>query len=498
MALERRSTGDWAPMTINLQERRVFWAILIVAVALRVAAFNPYSAHHPDEIIQYIEQAHRLDFGYGIVPWEFRYGIRSWLIPLMLAVPMALGERIDPGGTLYLTMPRLMVALFNLSPVVVAWVIGRRSSLQHAIVAMAVTATWVECVLFSVQTLSESLATSAFMIAAAMLGGRPGRASTAGAGALLALALLFRFQFAPATLAYAVMITGRDWRRLALLAAGGAPVIACGALIDLAMHQLPYQWFLTNFRMNISEGRMNAFGELSPWVYVRDLARFWQPGLIFIPVLAAIGGRAHRPLLVAAIVNLLFHQLFGHKEYRFIWLSVQIVILLAAIGSVDLLKRGVAGHRPREPESARITALLVSAWAGFSFLLAMQPVYQLYWRNRGDASRLGSEAVRDPAVCGLVVPEWSWTFFGYGLLHRNKPLYVLPPEGPESIATPDSLSLSFNAALSWNIGPPGFVKVACRESHPNRICLFRRTGPCRIDAAATSHLMQNWLLRTDR
>ncbi|MEO5641299.1 MAG: mannosyltransferase, partial [Sphingomicrobium sp.] len=97
-------------------ERRLFWAILVVAIALRALAFNPYSAHHPDETIQYLEQAHRLDFGYGIVPWEFRYFIRSWLIPLLLAGPMALGERIDPGGTLYLILPRLLVALFNLSP----------------------------------------------------------------------------------------------------------------------------------------------------------------------------------------------------------------------------------------------------------------------------------------------------------------------------------------------------------------------------------------------
>ena len=70
---------------------------------------HSYATHHPDETIQYLEQAHRIVFGYGVVPWEFRYFIRSWLIPLLLVPPMALGEAINPGGTLYLILPRAMV-----------------------------------------------------------------------------------------------------------------------------------------------------------------------------------------------------------------------------------------------------------------------------------------------------------------------------------------------------------------------------------------------------
>ena len=45
----------------------------------------------PDEIFQTLEQAHRLAFGYGIVPWEFRAGARSWLLPGLLAGAMEAG-----------------------------------------------------------------------------------------------------------------------------------------------------------------------------------------------------------------------------------------------------------------------------------------------------------------------------------------------------------------------------------------------------------------------
>ena len=54
------------------QGRIWFWGILAVAALLRILAFNSFSAHHPDELIQYLEQAHRIVFGYGVVPWEFR------------------------------------------------------------------------------------------------------------------------------------------------------------------------------------------------------------------------------------------------------------------------------------------------------------------------------------------------------------------------------------------------------------------------------------------
>ena len=178
-----------------------FWGLLAMAVVLRIVAFNAYSAHHPDETIQYLEQAHRIVFGYGVVPWEFRYFIRSWLIPLMLVPPMALGEWLNPGGTLYLVLPRAMIALLNFAPVVAAWYLGARLSRQHAIVAMAVAAIWVECVYFSVQTLSESLAVACFLTAAALLHANARMSAIVAARVLMALAGLMCFQFGPAVAA---------------------------------------------------------------------------------------------------------------------------------------------------------------------------------------------------------------------------------------------------------------------------------------------------------
>jgi len=63
-------------------------ALYALALGLRLipAIFYP-GINHPDEVFQSLEQAHRLVFGYGAVPWEFEYGARSWLLPGMLAGP---------------------------------------------------------------------------------------------------------------------------------------------------------------------------------------------------------------------------------------------------------------------------------------------------------------------------------------------------------------------------------------------------------------------------
>ena len=37
--------------------------------------------------MQYLEQAHRLVFGAGMVPWEYEQGVRPWVFPLLIAVP---------------------------------------------------------------------------------------------------------------------------------------------------------------------------------------------------------------------------------------------------------------------------------------------------------------------------------------------------------------------------------------------------------------------------
>ena len=493
--------GDQA---ISAREARLwFWGLLAVAVVLRIIAFNSFSAIHPDELIQYLEQAHRIVFGYGVVPWEFREFIRSWLIPLMLVPPMQLGEWLDPGGQLYLVLPRAMVAALNFAPVIAAWVIGRRISVQHAIVGMAVVGIWVESVAFSVQTLSESLAVAAFMTAVALLHSKARMPAVVAAGALLALAGLFRFQFGPAMAVFGAIMAGKDWRLWKGLIIGAVPVVIGGALIDVAMGLRPYEWIYTNYRINIAEGKMQKIaGDGHPMTYLFHIHQSWKLAFLLLPMLVLAGWKRYPAMVAAALVNLALHQLIDHKEYRYIWLTVETLLLISAFGSVDLLRLVFKRTDPARLGSGAATAALVGAWAAVSALLASTDTHRHDFRYDNDAARAAAAAIQDPAICGIAVPKRTYWQFGYALLHADKPVFLIGAEGDVTRTAPGPAEHGFNALLSWESdpAPPSpWVKRSCsgQPLAKERTCLYVRPGGCMVDDRNRWLLFQETLLAND-
>src|ERR1700752_5403720 len=79
-----------------------------------------------------------------------------------------------------------------------AWFFGARVSRMHAIIAALAAAIWFEVVYFAPHTLSEPLATALIVPAALLLTGGPSPKRLGIGGARLALALVWRFQYAPA------------------------------------------------------------------------------------------------------------------------------------------------------------------------------------------------------------------------------------------------------------------------------------------------------------
>jgi len=117
-------------------------AILLLAAALRLPlAFWP-NFYHPDEIFQYLEPAWRMLGHESIITWEWRYGMRSWLLPTLMVGPVAIGDWIAPGGMGAFILPRIVVAIASLSIVASAWAFGARVSQTHSILAAFVAAIW--------------------------------------------------------------------------------------------------------------------------------------------------------------------------------------------------------------------------------------------------------------------------------------------------------------------------------------------------------------------
>jgi len=92
--------------------------VLISSLVLRVGvATRSPSMYFSDEIYQTQEQAHRLAYGYGVIPWEFRVGARSYVFPAFLAGVMRATDWMGKGSQGYLLGIAVVLSLISLTTV---------------------------------------------------------------------------------------------------------------------------------------------------------------------------------------------------------------------------------------------------------------------------------------------------------------------------------------------------------------------------------------------
>ena len=331
--------GRASRLTIPIVRFHSLAGLLLLAAAIRLPlAFWP-NVLHPDEIFQCLEPAWRMLGHDGIVSWEWRYGMRGWLLPSLMAGPVGLGDWVAPGGTGAFVVPRLVAALASLSIVASAWSLGARVSRTHAIVAAFVAAIWFELVSFAPHRLSEPLATAVILPAALLLTHASlSQRHLAVGGVLLALALVFRFQYAPAIAVLALGACWRHWRNLIPLVAGASIALILGGVADAAHGAVPFAWLIANVQQNLLQDRAAEFGVTPAITYLYSFWMMWSVALVLL-LFAIWQGWRHAPLLLAtAVANIAVHSLIGHKEYRFIFLSVALFIIIAALGSADWIQ----------------------------------------------------------------------------------------------------------------------------------------------------------------
>ena len=473
--------------------------LLVLAAAIRLPlAFWP-NILHPDEIFQSIEPAWRVLGHDGIVAWEWRYGMRGWLLPSLLAGPIGLGDWLAPGGTGAFVAPRLVAALTSLSIVASAWAFGKRISRTHAFIAAFVAAIWFELVSFAPHTLSEPLAT-AVILPAALLVTRPppSRTDLVIGGVLLALGVVLRFQYAPAIAVLALGACRSHWRHLIPLVAGGIVGLTIGAMADAAQGAVPFAWVIANIEQNLLHDRAAVFGVSSPTTYLYNFWTMWLAALGLL-LLAIRQGWRHAPLLLAmAVVNLAFHSLIGHKEYRFIFLSVAIFVIIAALGSADWIIRWRSAIRPSWaqkfwPQKSWALPAAAAGWALVSAALAVTGTMPENWMSGTPAAQLSQDVRQDPAVCGVALYDVPIILLpGHERVAGRSPIYVFRPDDPA--ASGDIAAMARQAAPAFNrilsrrdatgYLPTGFDQRDCANVEGDQICVFARSGGCAASAAA--------------
>ncbi|MBT0667832.1 hypothetical protein HT136_05565 [Novosphingobium profundi] len=462
-------------------------ALVVLAIVLRALAWSPFDAAHPDELMQYAEQANRLATGHGIRPWETRLGLRNSLIPQLLSVPFWLGRHFAPGTETGYYLARIVFEAFTLLALPGAWLLGAQVSRRHGLVALFVVAVWWESILLSNLLLSESLASALLLLAAGLLLDPAARGRRLGLGGfLLTLAVLVRFQYAPVGL---ILAASSLWRgpqgRLALLA-GAALALAAGALSDLAAGAVPFSWFFINLQQNIEAGRAATFGVRPPWQYALDYyLHFGAAALVVVLGCALASGRRFAPLLVAAVVNIALHSLIAHKEYRFVWFSTLVLLVLAAIGSLRLSERVL---KPRvAPERLASVSLLaaMTLWALLNLASFSATGGYSAFRGGHAITHLAIRAANDPKVCRLAVAESLDYHVVPALLPRALPLSIAPKGVYErELPLPRELARAANALILEDRPPAGlegYRKIACGRLPHETPCLYIRAGTCAPD-----------------
>ncbi len=493
------SPGSASRLTRSSVRFHPLAAVLLFAAAIRLPlAFWP-NVLHPDEIFQSLEPAWRMLGHDGIVSWEWRYGMRGWLLPSLMAGPVGLGDWIAPGGTGAFVVPRLVATLASLSIVASAWCFGARVSRTHAIIAAFVAAIWFEFVSFAPHTLSEPLATAVILPAALLLTHTSlSPRHLAIGGALLALAFVLRFQYAPAIAVLALGACWRRWRNLVPLIAGGLIALVFGGVADAAQGAVPFAWLIANVQQNLLHDRAAEFGVTPAITYLFSFWMMWSVAIV--PLLFAIWqGWRHAPLLLAmAVTNIAAHSLIGHKEYRFIFLSVALFIIIAALGSADWIIEWVRAKRAWPRWALPVVA---GGWALISGALAATGTMPDNWMSGTGAAQLAAELRGDPALCGLALYNTSFfTLPGRDRLVGRAPLYAFHPADPvasgDLAAVAQQAAPAFNRILSRRDSatdlPAGFAQRDCAIIGGADVCIFARSGGC--DATAASPFVLNDVL----
>jgi len=473
-------------------------AILLLGFALRIGAgLTQTHVLFFDETMQYFEQGHRLAFGTGVVPWEFQDGIRSWLLPGLIAIAMRASAWFSDDPMVYIGLVRTLCVCLSMVVVLIGYRAGEREAgRMGGIVTGGFCAIWFDLVYFAPAVMTEVLAAHC-AIAALYLGqGERTARRVFWIGALFGIAICLRYQYAPALAVAAVWQYRRDLTCWQWLFLGGASVLLpFSGVLDAITWGAAFQSIWLNFARNSLQGIAAAIGTEAPGYYLDYLTIALLP-LPLLLGLAAIGATRFPALAIAAVATAAMHSLLPHKEVRFIYLALAAAPILIGLGATHVFRLLASRHGQRAITVAVPAFLALSAI--LSLYIATSPLSGRWMFQRGMVHAFLA-AHREPRLCGLQVRDIpSWRSGGYTYLNRDVPL-MFDPHIPEVHLPGVPVSLRFmvertggpvpqlRSPYSHVIAeaahaPAGFDRISCfpddaRLGEPE-LCLFRRPGGC--------------------
>ena len=180
-----------------------FWSFLLVGLVLRLfAALTGDWIYRLDELWEYLSQAHRLVYGYGVVPWEYIYGARNWLFVMPAAGVLWICEWLGFGHPdYYVPAVKVMNSVVSMTlPVGAYFFMRHHVSEKAARLALAFCCLWWDMVVFAPHTMAEAYTTTVIFAALGLFRPDASAVRLALCGFLLGLSCFLRVQYMPSVL----------------------------------------------------------------------------------------------------------------------------------------------------------------------------------------------------------------------------------------------------------------------------------------------------------
>jgi hypothetical protein len=406
------------------------------------------SIYWPDEIFQSLEPAHRLAFGYGILPWEYVEGARSWFFPGALAGVFRVFDLAGLDTPVeYLPAFELLFCAIGLLTVWGCWRLARAlgASQPAAAAGAAIFALSAPLIYFAPRALGETVSAAPIVFAFA-LALRPGAGRTAlgWAAALLGLAVLLRLQNGLFCLGLLGILAGqRRWADLRYLFAGLTLAAVFFGALDWLTWGRPFHSALVYLKFNLIDGKASMFGT-APWHYYAETFSTSMPAMSALLAGFCIAGCRRAPgLSLTALLALLLLCFIPHKEFRFVVPALPLLCAVAALG-VDRVGAGVQ----RWGGSTALAGVVLAAglasaasapaltFGELGQITEDRPPHTPALDHGGAFGRLLQAAHGLPDLCGVALDDVNMAWVGgYVHLHRDVPLLAKPdPTKPANYA----------------------------------------------------------------
>ena len=409
--------------------------VLALAFAARAAvALSGDFVLHPDEIMQYLEPAHRLVFGSGVTYWEQFYGARSWLVPATVASVLLLFDAVGLGQpSWYVGGVKLLFCAISLAIPAGMYFFARRHFGETAgRAALLAGAFWYELVGFAHKPMTEFVAAAPLAVLLALCSRRSmDDARTVWLAAFLAvLTAAVRLQYAPAALVLLGIVFLRTEKRVQLTLASAGFTVAFGVFDAVTWNGGLFHSYVTIIRYHLAVGALRT-GESPAYQFLLWLI---PAGLgLSLLCLAAALRRPRRYGLLLGLIALvvLVHSLQTHKEYRYIFAIIPLWLLVGADLAARLAALGDGRRRLAGVAAAGFAAVSL---AGILNALPYQDrVYRAWSRETGVVGFVRNQdpifpayryLARAPGVTGVwQVDRRYLNLPAYYYLHQDIPFY---------------------------------------------------------------------------